>query len=110
MTTPSKVEGDLALVQGGGASWDQLVPFARSGPKGVRGAALMALGRRFPEDPRTVALLEELATGLARRDELMGRATVGHVCLLLLREMRSGVAQATFARLRSGWTQRIGPI
>jgi len=95
--------GDLALIQSGKASWEDLASFARSGAKGVRGAALMALGRRFADEPRTVALLADLAQGPWRDERLMGIATVGHTCLLLLREMKSDGAQGAFSRLRESW-------
>ncbi len=63
----------------------------------------MSLGRRFGDEPRTVALLEELVVGASRDERLMGIATVGLTCLLLLREMKSDVAKGTFSRLRDSW-------
>jgi hypothetical protein len=102
--SPTRNAGrDLALIRSDKASWDDLATYARSSPIGIRGAALMSLGQRFPDEPRTVALLEELVASPTRNERLMGIATVGHVCLLLLREMKGDLAQATFSRLRDAW-------
>lgn len=103
MTPTRPPTSDLALIQSGKASWDELASLARAAPKGVRGAALMAIGRHFADEPRTVALLDELVASPSRNERLMGIATVGHTCLLLLREMKSDLAQATFSRLRDSW-------
>ncbi len=103
MVQPNDAAARLTAIQSGQMGWDELAELARSAPVGVRGAALMALGRRFADEPRTIGVLDALAQGPSRDVRLMGIATVGHVCLLLMREMRSSEALEAFTALRRAW-------
>jgi hypothetical protein len=93
------VSEELRRVRANDVSLVELAHMARTGNRGLKGASLMRLVELYGQDPATVQLLEELATSSSKNEILMGTATVGHLCLLLLQKVDKDV----FARLCKSW-------